>query len=105
MVDVPIGLPPEGTRQCDLEARDLLKKDCSRVFLGVRRGLLQFEGSDHPTANSWAKSNGKGISLQLFNLRRKLAEVDHHIPFFTKPYDPKAIVAGIRASLDNEQNH
>jgi predicted RNase H-like nuclease len=76
MVDMPIGLPPEGTRKCDLEARDLLDKDCSRVFLGVRRGLLRFEGSDHPTANSWAKSNGKGISVQLFNLRGKLAEID-----------------------------
>jgi predicted RNase H-like nuclease len=77
MVDMPIGLPSEGTRTCDLEARDLLGKDCSRVFLGVRRGLLQFEESDHATANSWAKSNGKGISVQLFNLTRKLAEVDH----------------------------
>jgi len=76
MVDMPIGLPAEGTRKCDLEARELLDKDCSRVFLGVRRGLLQFEESDHATANSWAKSNGKGISVQLFNLRGKLADID-----------------------------
>jgi predicted RNase H-like nuclease len=79
LVDIPIGLPDSRLRRCDVEARALLGKDCGRVFPGIRRGLLAFENSDHPTANLWAKSSGKGISIQLFNLIPKIAEVDRFV--------------------------
>jgi predicted RNase H-like nuclease len=37
MIDMPIGLPESGYRDCDLSARRMLGKACNRVFLGARR--------------------------------------------------------------------
>ncbi len=78
MVDIPIGLPETGYRACDLEARKFLGAGRSRVFLGVRRQLLEFL-DDYGSANKWAKANGKGISRQLFGVMAKVAEVDRFI--------------------------
>ena len=41
MIDMPIGLPDSGYRDCDLSARRMLGITCNRVFLGARRFLLQ----------------------------------------------------------------
>jgi predicted RNase H-like nuclease len=76
MVDIPIGLPERGNRSCDLEARRLLGKNWPRVFTGARRGLLKFRSKPHEEANSWGKRNGAGVSIQLFRLIPKIAEVD-----------------------------
>ncbi len=86
MIDIPIGLPETGKRGCDLAARKMLGKDGqSRVFLGVRRPLLQYlpdhqssYGAAYNDANKWAKSqpDRKGISRQLFGILPKIAEVD-----------------------------
>lgn len=74
-VDMPIGLPERGYRDCDIEARKLLGANASRVFLGARRGML--------TAQSQAKLNAAlkragqpGVSAQLYGLKAKLREVD-----------------------------
>ena len=75
MVDIPIGLPDTGYRACDLAARRLLGPARSRVFLGVRRGLLRHT-DDYVAASRWAKKNGKGISIQTFNILPKIREVD-----------------------------
>lgn len=75
MIDIPIGLPPSGYRACDLAARELLNSGRSRVFLGVRRFLLEHL-ADYSAANSAAKRDGKGISRQLFCILPKIAEVD-----------------------------
>src|SRR3954447_25650086 len=40
MIDMPIGLPERGYRQCDIEARALVG---SRVFLGARAGVWTFK--------------------------------------------------------------
>jgi len=40
MIDMPIGLPERGYRQCDIEARALVGP---RVFLGARWGVWAFE--------------------------------------------------------------
>jgi predicted RNase H-like nuclease len=79
MVDIPIGLPESGKRNCDIEARKLLGRNWPRVFSDARRGLLNFEGGEFEAANLWAKSNGAGISRQLFAIIPKMAEVDRFV--------------------------
>jgi predicted RNase H-like nuclease len=74
MIDIPIGLPESGYRAVDRAARSMLGKACSRVFLGARRPLLAFD--DYPRANAWAKTDGKGLSRQLFGILSKIAQVD-----------------------------
>lgn len=74
-IDIPIGLPESGDRGCDWAARKLLKGARSRVFLGVRRPLLDRLG-DYRAANAWAKADGKGVSKQAFAILPKIAEVD-----------------------------
>lgn len=75
MIDVPIGLPQRGYRGCDRAARALLKGAASRVFLGLRRPLLDHLG-DYAAANAWAKCDGKGLAKQSFHILAKIAEVD-----------------------------
>jgi predicted RNase H-like nuclease len=74
-IDIPIGLPKTGYRGCDQAARDLLKEARSRVFLGLRRPLLNYL-NDYPSANAWAKSDSKGLAKQSFSILKKIAEVD-----------------------------
>lgn len=74
-IDMPIGLPETGYRGCDLAARALLKGAQPRVFLGLRRPLLKYV-DDYQAANAWAKSDGKGLAKQSFNILPKIAEVD-----------------------------
>ena len=77
LIDIPIGLPDTGRRACDLAARELLGAARSRVFLDVRLPLLRFLAEDdYAAANLWAKSDGAGISRQLWGILPKIAEVD-----------------------------
>ncbi|MSO53936.1 MAG: DUF429 domain-containing protein [Rhodospirillales bacterium] len=75
MIDIPIGLPDTGYRACERAAREVLGRARSRVFLGARRPLLDLR-DDYDRANAWAKTDGKGISQQLFFILPKIAEVD-----------------------------
>lgn len=77
-VDMPIGLPDSGPRHCDQAARDLLGKARSRVFLHLRRPLLGLV-HDYKAANAWAKQDGKGLSVQAFNILPKILEIDRWI--------------------------
>jgi predicted RNase H-like nuclease len=80
MIDMPIGLPPRGRRACDLEARRTLGAARSRLFLDARRPLLDFfAAADYSGANGWGKSNGAGVSVQLWNILGKIAEIDRFI--------------------------
>jgi len=74
-IDMPIGLPETGYRGCDLAARELLGRARSRVFLGLRRPLLDHR-ADYRAANAWAKADGKGLAKQAFFILPKIAEVD-----------------------------
>lgn len=68
VVDMPIGLPGRGQRRaCDLQARKLLGKQASSIFLAPPREALQ--------ATSFAELKGWGISLQAFHLLPKIREV------------------------------
>ncbi len=77
MIDMPIGLPTLGHRECDLHARKLVGPS---VFLGTRRGIWEFP--DQPSANEyyWRHEGPRmGISCQLWNIRCKIKEVDDFI--------------------------
>jgi len=75
MIDMPIGLPERGNRACDTQGKALLGAAGSRVFLGARRPLFDFQSA--ADANTWAFSVGKkGISCQLWCLLKKMREVE-----------------------------
>jgi predicted RNase H-like nuclease len=74
-IDMPIGLPACGLRECDLQARSLLGRHASRVFTGARRALWDFPS--HAEANRALKGRDEaGVSIQLWNLGPKILEVD-----------------------------
>ena len=74
-IDMPIGLPERGLRDCDLEARMMLRPHASRVFTGARRGL--WDHASHAAANQALKRRGEaGVSIQLWNLGPKIREID-----------------------------
>jgi len=56
----------------------------------------------------WISGNKPAISIILASGEATQTdaanELCDHIPFFKKPYDLKAIVAGIHATLDNDQS-
>jgi predicted RNase H-like nuclease len=75
MIDIPIGLPDRGYRNCDLEGRGLLGDNRSRLFTGARRPLLSYQSRED--AHAWAKtSDGIGVSCQLFCLLPKIKQID-----------------------------
>lgn len=74
-IDMPIGLPERGYRDCDIEARKLLGVNASRVFLGARRGVLT--ARSQASLNVVLKRAGEpGVSAQLYGLKAKLSEAD-----------------------------
>jgi predicted RNase H-like nuclease len=74
LIDIPIGLPESGRRASDIAARKMLGAAWPRLFVDVRRPLLEF--ADYAAANEWARTDGNGISRQLWNILPKIAEVD-----------------------------
>lgn len=75
MIDIPIGLPQSAYRRCDIEARKLVG---SRVFLGARWGVWDFENHKEANESYWAAGD-RGISIQLWSIRDKLQEVNTQI--------------------------
>jgi predicted RNase H-like nuclease len=74
-IDMPIGLPDQGDRACDLAARARLRPHASRVFTGARRGL--WDHASQAAANRALKARGEaGVSAQLWNLGAKICEID-----------------------------
>ena len=74
-IDMPIGLPECGLRDCDLQARVMLRPHASRVFTGARRGL--WDHASLAAANQALKRRGEaGVSIQLWNLGPKILEID-----------------------------
>jgi len=75
-IDMPVGLPATGRRECDLLAKRELGAAHPRVFLAPPRGVL--------TATSYAEAGalhrdlaaGAGMSVQTWNLVPKIREVD-----------------------------
>ena len=76
LIDIPIGLPVSGKRQCDVEARQILQKRASSVFPVPCRQAI------HATAYQKAckinqKILGVKLSVQTWNIAGKIREVDN----------------------------
>jgi predicted RNase H-like nuclease len=72
MIDLPVGLPDRGYRQCDVEARAIVGP---RVFLGARWGIWEFESFQAANDHYW-RTGDSGISQQLWCIRHKLRDVN-----------------------------
>ena len=74
-IDIPIGLPAVGPRACDVAARALLGERRSSVFPAPVRAVLAASTYAEACALSRAAS-GKALSVQAWNLVRRIADVD-----------------------------
>lgn len=74
-VDIPIGLPDRGVRDCDLEARRRLGPRKSSVFPAPLRSVLDAT-SQEEASHIRFKIEGKRMSCQAFGIVKKVREVD-----------------------------
>ena len=73
-VDMPIGLPGQERRRCDIEARELLGPRRSSLFWTPP--LCVLDATDHAEANRLSRENtSRGLSIQAFHLLPKVREV------------------------------
>lgn len=75
-IDMPIGLPPRGRRDCDLLAKRLLGRAHPRVFLTPPRAVLAAATYEEAGSLHRRLVDGKGLSRQTWHLLAKVAEVD-----------------------------
>jgi predicted RNase H-like nuclease len=74
-VDMPIGLPRDGRRAADADARRLLGRRASTIFPTPPRAALPH--LTHEAASAAARAaTGKGLSIQSFHLLAKVRELD-----------------------------
>ena len=74
-IDIPIGLPRKGSRDCDVKARKLLKRRGSSVFPAPVRAVLG--ATDYRNAcDIRNRIEGKKMSQQAWAIVPKIAEVD-----------------------------
>jgi predicted RNase H-like nuclease len=74
-IDIPIGLPTNGTREADALARKLVGRRASSVFSTPVRAALAAATHEEATAIS-LRATGKGMSRQAYSLGVKILEVD-----------------------------
>jgi predicted RNase H-like nuclease len=75
-VDIPIGLPANGWRRADIEARRFLGGRSSSVFATPPRAAV--EASTYEEANRVCRAlTGQGLSRQAWALAPKILDVDH----------------------------
>jgi len=77
-VDMPIGLPEDGHRAADVEARRRLGARRSTVFPTPCRAALGATDYEEALAAS-RRATGKGLSVQAFNLLARMREVDRNM--------------------------
>jgi predicted RNase H-like nuclease len=75
-VDMPIGLPARGRRECDQLAKQALGRAHPRVFLSPPRAVLDATSYDDAGARHRAHAGGLGLSMQTWHLVGKIREVD-----------------------------
>lgn len=74
-IDIPIGLPESGARECDVAARRLIQPRGSSVFPAPVRAVLA--ARSYPDACELSlKACGKSLSKQAFAILPKIREVD-----------------------------
>jgi predicted RNase H-like nuclease/predicted enzyme related to lactoylglutathione lyase len=76
-VDIPIGIPVEGTRPADAEARRFVGPRASSVFTTPLRPVL--EAPTYAEARRLATElTGKSVTAQTYALAKRILEVDEH---------------------------
>ncbi|ODN30929.1 DUF429 domain-containing protein [Fervidobacterium thailandense] len=75
LVDIPIGLPSSGLRECDQLARKMLKGRASTVFTVPAREAV-YAGDFKTALDINRRLQGRGFSKQFWNIRSKVIEVD-----------------------------
>lgn len=75
VVDMPIGLPAQGSRDCDIEARQFLAPKGSAVFDAPPRAALS-AATPQQFQNMVRQINGVGAGLPVWGIVPKLREVD-----------------------------
>lgn len=78
LIDIPIGLPAIGERECDLLARKMLGRRASSIFLTPVRPAVYAE-SYAQACQINQRLSGKKISLQSWNICPKIREVDQFL--------------------------
>ena len=74
LVDIPIGLPTDERRRCDVNARDLMGCRGNSVFHPPSEKAIECD--DYATANERHRDSiGNGLSQQAFHIREKIREV------------------------------
>lgn len=80
LIDIPIGLPDRGQRECDVQARSLLGTRGVSVFPAPIRPVVEavVDGSlSYEDANELSKAKADtGLQKQAWNITPKIAEVD-----------------------------
>ena len=81
-IDIPIGLTEHGWRRCDIEAKALLGRAGSRVFMTPPREVVEL-GLTAPNAEVQEVSQrltGQGVSRQALGLAARILDVDRLLP-------------------------
>lgn len=77
-IDIPIGLPELGSRECDKKARQLLSHRGCCVFPAPLRSLLDAPTYSDACDRRYA-AEGKRISKQAWSIFKKISEVDEFL--------------------------
>lgn len=75
-VDCPVGLPADGWRPCDLEAKRLLGAASARVFLAPPRPVLAAPTYADARAVARDLLGGRSVSAQTYGIRRVVLALD-----------------------------
>ncbi len=75
VLDIPIGLPESGPRECDKDARLLLGRRASTVFSAPPREVVEARSQSEATLR-WRRLDGRGCSAQTFGILPRIREVD-----------------------------
>lgn len=75
LVDIPIGLPDTGPRDCDIHARRLLGPRASSVFPAPTRPLLDCTTLAHADRLQ-RRRTGKRVQRQMWNILPRIREID-----------------------------
>ena len=76
VVDIPIGLPDSGARECDVAARQILKERASSVFPAPSRAALKGWQDYERACHLNERASGKRLSKQAFAILPKIRDVD-----------------------------
>lgn len=76
LIDIPIGLPKDSTRRCDVEARDFLTPERHYSIFNCPVRDAVYADSYEEACNINEEKTGKRISKQAWNIVPKIREAD-----------------------------